>query len=152
MLTSILIERSLEFCMRAIGKTREEIISGLALENRETHSWFRYGLAKYLCACINELGEGMIAAYVHGSTASDTAGIASDIDLIFIVNGEDEYLFRILKSLDLHLVDSYRKLVGARANFVNKLLDVKITSDQGRKDSMGNSPIRIWEASLEPTA
>ncbi|MBS3975289.1 MAG: nucleotidyltransferase domain-containing protein [Syntrophomonadaceae bacterium] len=152
MLTSILIERSLEFCMRSIGKTREEIISGLALENRETHSWFRYGLAKYLCACINELDEGMIAAYVHGSTASDTAGIASDIDLIIIISGEEEYLIRILKSLDHHLVDSYRKLVGVKAEFVSRLLDVKITTNKARKDSMGNCPIRIWEASLKPIA
>ena len=83
------------------------------------------------------------------------AGIASDIDLIIVVEHKLDQVCRLLQRLDLALVTSYRSLLGLTSGPVT-LLDVHLVDVEERKMRHGygavlcaseTSPVCLWRLS-----
>jgi predicted nucleotidyltransferase len=83
------------------------------------------------------------------------AGIASDIDLIVVVEHKLDQVRNLLQRLDLALVTSYRSLLGLTSGLA-KLLDVHIVDVEERLKRHGygavlcsseTSPVCLWRLS-----
>jgi len=151
---------ALESCARKHGSTVDEALRRLEEGNRESHSSFRYGLAKGLCSYLGSLGCAFREIYVYGSTMDGCANPASDIDVLVVVDKKRDEVSRLLELVDVSLAACYRRLVGLNQN-PRSLLDVQIVEDCEAIERSGRGavlaglntrPICLWRSPPERTS
>ncbi len=151
----VLLDRALVFCADRMHRSGDQVVQALREGEAEVHSTFRYAVAKGLGAYLGNLGCDFRAFYLYGSAMNGEAGIASDIDLIIVVEHKLDQVRRLLQRLDLALVTSYRSLLGLTSGPVT-LLDVHLVDVEERKMRHGygavlcsseTSPVCLWRLS-----
>ncbi len=147
-----LLDRALMFCADRMHRSADQVIQALQEGEPEVHSTFRYAIANGLGAYLGNLGCDFRAFYLYGSAMNGNAGIASDIDLIIVIEHKLDQVCRLLQRLDLALVTSYRSLLGLVSGPVG-LLDVHLVDVEEREMRHGygavlcsseTSPICLW--------
>lgn len=148
----VLLDRAVMFCANRLHMTEIRVVQTLQRGEPEVHSTLRYAVAKGVGDYLRELGCGFRAVYLYGSAMNGNAGIASDIDLIIIVEHKLDQVCNLLQRLDLALVTSYRMLLGF-AYGPASLLDVHIVDveEERKRDGYGavlcspeTSPVCLW--------
>jgi len=156
----LLFLEAVESCARAHGSTVDEALRRLEEGNRESHSSFRYGLAKGLSSYLGSIGCTFREIYVYGSTMDGHANPASDIDVIVVVDKRRDELNRLLNLLDVSLTTCYRQLVGLGQN-PRSLLDIQVVERCEASERSGRGavlaglntrPICLWRSPPERTA
>jgi len=151
---------ALESSARTDGSTVDEVLRRLEEGNRESHSSFRYGLAKGVSRYLGSLGCAFREIYVYGSTMDGHANPASDIDVIVVVDKRRDEVNRLLELLDVSLATCYRQLVGLGQN-PRSLLDVQIVEECDATERSGRDavlagfntrPICLWRSPPERIA
>jgi len=155
-----LFDRAVTHCARRRGETSPEILRRLRAGDPETHSTFRYALAKGIGEYLGGLGISFHAVYVHGSAMGDAASPCSDIDIVVVVGHRRDEIERLLGLLDVGLVTCFRMLL-PQAKAMRSLLDVRIV-ESGEATTDGQSmtcfpgiashPVCLWRAEASARA
>jgi hypothetical protein len=150
-----LIERAIDRCARRRGEFSESTLERLRRGDPETHSSFRYALAKGLGEYLGGLGASFRALYVYGSAMGNAASPCSDIDLLIVVERRRDEVARLLLRIDLALATCYRELLqGAPAPA--SLLDVHVMDASEERErrgygalltGLGTCPVCLWRSS-----
>ena len=152
-----LIERAIDRCARRRGELSESTLERLRRGDPETHSSFRYALAKELGEYLGGLGASFRALYVYGSAMRDRASLCSDIDLLAVVERRRDEVARLLLRIDLALSTGYRELLQG-ATTPASLLDVHIMDASEERERRGygalltgldTCPVCLWRCSCE---
>jgi predicted nucleotidyltransferase len=151
----VLLDRALLFCADRMHVSTDQVVQALREGVPEVHSTLRYAVAKGLGDYLRNLRCDFRAVYLYGSTMTGNAGIASDIDLIVVVEHKLDQVRNLLQRLDLALVTSYRSLLGLTSGLA-KLIDVHIVDVEERLKRHGygavlcsseTSPVCLWRLS-----
>jgi predicted nucleotidyltransferase len=142
------LERALEQCARRSNVDREAVLDLILCGDLQTHSAFRYALAKAVAWYLGELGATFRAVYVHGSAITDTAGPGSDIDVIVVVDRRCAEADRVIRLVDLALTNGYRRLTGFCS--LSSLLDVHVVDLEEEREGRGFGAVlhSSWAAPL----
>jgi len=149
-----LFKDALNACACLYGCTPEDVLHRLERGDCELHSSFRYGLAKGLSSYLGNLGTGFREIYVYGSSIGESANLASDIDVIIVVEKRRDEVVNLLKKLDVSLTSHYRRLVGVTRTPVS-LLDIHVIERNSQEECMGpgamfdglhTRPICLWRS------
>lgn len=149
-----LFEDALNVCARLYGCTSEDVLHRLERGDRKLHSSFRYSLAKGLSFYLGSLGTGFREVYVYGSSIGERANLASDIDVIIVVEKRRDEVMNLLKKLDVSLTSHYRRLVGATRT-PTSLLDIHVIERKAQDECTGpgamfdglhTRPICLWRS------
>lgn len=149
-----LFEAALDGCARLYGCSAEDALQRLEEGDRELHSSFRYSLAKGLSSYLGSLGSGFREVYVYGSSIGERANLASDIDVILVVEKRRDEMMCLLKKLDVSLTSHYRRLVGVTGKPIS-LLDIHViernaqdecTGPGAMFDGLHTRPICLWRS------
>ena len=144
-----MFEESLNSCViKSYFKNIEEIIEALKQDNKKIHSDFRYWLAKGI---VSELGKinGLRAAYIHGSSLKDTAGMFSDIDLFLDVEDKQKCQKK-LSEIEKEAVSAYSSLIEKEfPNSALPFLDFQFVNQQYISSLIHEPPIKIWEVKVK---
>lgn len=145
---------ALNICARLYGCSSEEVLHRLEKGDREVHSSFRYSLAKGLSCYLGSLGTGFREVYVYGSSIGERANLASDIDVIIVVERRRDEVINLLKKLDVSLTSHYRCLIGS-ARTPTSLLDIHVIERKAQDECTGpgamidglhTRPICLWRS------
>jgi len=152
-----LIERAIDRCARRRGELWESALERLRRGDPETHSSFRYALAKELGEYLGGLGVSFRALYVYGSAMGNTASLCSDIDILAVVERRRDEVVRLLLRIDLALSTGYRELLqGAPAPA--SLLDIHVVDASEEREGrgygalltgLGTCPVCLWRSSRQ---
>ena len=147
-----LLSSALELCAKQLGVDEPELLEQLRNDSPKAHSVLRYALAKEVAEYLRGLRCGIRGVFLYGSTMTDTAGLASDIDLIVLVEMKLYQAQTLLQHLDLALVTSYRALVGREHLF--SFLDVHLVDVKEERENHGYAallhsphtrPVSLWQ-------
>lgn len=147
-----LLSGALALCAKQLGLDEPELLQQLRNNSPKTHSVLRYALAKGVAEYLRDLECGIRGVFLHGSTMTDEAGLASDIDLIVLVEKKVDQARTLLQHLGLALVTSYRALVGREHLF--SFLDVHLVDVKEERENHGygallhsphTRPVSLWQ-------
>ena len=140
-------------CARRLGVDRDTVFDLLLHGDRSVHSAFRYALAEGIAGHLGGLGAAFQGVYVYGSAAGESAGPASDIDFIVVVDRRCAEAERIIRLLNLSLSHCYRSVTGFSGP--TDLLDVHVVDLDEEHDRRGygavlhdpwTAPLCLWRA------
>ena len=146
-----LLSNALSFCAKQLGLDKPELLQQLRNDSPKAHSVLRYALARGVAEYLRDLGCGIRGVFLYGSTMTDTAGLASDIDLIVLVEKKIDQARTLLQHLSLAVVTSYRTLVGR--DHLLSFLDVHLVDVEEERENHGYAallhsphtrPVSLW--------
>jgi hypothetical protein len=155
-----LVERAIDRCARRAGEASESTLERLRRGDPETHSSFRYALAKELGEYLGGLGVSFRALYLYGSAMGNAASLCSDIDILAVVEQRRDEVTRLLFRIDLALAACYRELLQGIPTPAS-LLDVHIVDASEERErrgygalltGLGTCPVCLWRRSVETAA
>ena len=136
--TEILFKRSLEYCAEKESTTNtKDIEERIRNNNAVTNRNFRYALGKEICNCLASNYDEIESCYIFGSSLSDTARIASDIDLLIKVARKSKELKTAIAKIDRQILGYYKKNMNGDAKGLIKLLDVYFIDDIDVRNCIG---------------
>lgn len=142
------LERALEQCARRSNVDREAVLDLILRGDPQTHSAFRYALAKEVASYLGGLGVPFRGVYVHGSVITDSAGPGSDLDVIVVVDRRCAEADRVIRLVNLALTSGYRRLTGFCS--LSSLLDVHVVDLEEEREGRGFGAVlhSSWTAPL----
>jgi len=154
--TDVQFQRALEWCARRLRAELNDVMGLLRQGDPGVHSTLRYALAKELAEYLGRIGAPFCAVYVYGSLMNDSAGPASDIDLIVVVERIRDEVQRLVRWVDLSLSAAYRDMIGDAAP--SSLLDAHLVDTDQEREGRGYgavlsdhraAPICLWRSTPE---
>ena len=149
----IIVQEAIKFSCVKERLTEEDFYRTLKEGQEDTHSRFRYALARGISSYLGHIDDNLESVYLYGSTMVANANTASDIDLLVKVKSKDSKTRRVLELLDGCLIFAYKLLlIGLQIN-INCMLDAHLIDDEdikSRKDygslitSFYTKPIKVW--------
>lgn len=133
-----MINRALQFCVEKSSTKDTASVERLIQENdRWANSTFRYALGKEICKFLSQSYEEIESCYIFGSSLSDTAHIASDIDLVIEVKSNSKELREEVSKLDSQVLNYFKSRLNGKAKGLNNFLDVYFVDDTDIKKRRG---------------
>ena len=152
-----LLEQAVLRCAERKRETPEAALDELRRGEPDTHSTFRYALARSLGEYLGGLGVSFRAIYVYGSAMRDRSSPCSDLDLLIVVNRHRDEITRLLLRLDLGIATGYQKLLQGRAA-PPSLLDIRLIDANEEEERRGfgamlsgleTCPVCLWRSTPE---
>ncbi len=150
---SSIVQDAIKFCCVKERLTEAEFYRTLQEGREDTHSRFRYAVARGISSYLGHIDDNLESVYVYGSTMVANASSASDIDLLVKVKNKDMKTHIVLGLLDACLILAYKLLLAGLQVNINCMLDAHLIDDEdirSRKDyaslitSFYTKPIKVW--------